>query len=54
MLPFELTQPWWLAGFLALPVLVYYFYRSLADFPRWQRVVSLVMRGVIVTLLSPG
>ena len=51
MFPFELTQPWWLAGFLALPVLVYYFYRSLADFPRWQRVVSLVTRAVIVVLL---
>lgn len=52
-LPFqlELTHPAWLVGLVALPVLVYYFYRSLADFPRWQKVVSLVCRSIIVALL---
>ena len=28
----ELTRPWWLLGLAVLPVLVYYFYRSLVDF----------------------
>lgn len=47
----ELTHAVWPAGLAALPVLAYYFYRSLADFVRWQRVLSLVSRAVIVTLL---
>ena len=44
----ELTHPLWLLGLLALPVLVFYFYRSLVDFARWQRWLSLLMRSVIV------
>src|SRR5947208_150402 len=48
---FELTQPAWLAGLLVLPVLAYYFYRSLIDFPRWQQVVSLCGRAAIVLLI---
>lgn len=47
----ELTRPWWLLGLLAAPVLIYYFYRSLVDFTRWQRALSLVVRGVIAVLL---
>ena len=47
----ELTRPWWLLGLAALPVLVYYFYRSLVDFARWQRVLSLWLRAAIVILL---
>src|SRR5438128_11951547 len=48
---FELTQPAWLAGLLVLPVLAYYFYRSLVDFARWQQIVSLTSRAAIVLLL---
>jgi uncharacterized membrane protein len=47
----ELTRPWWLGGLAVLPVLAYYFYRTLVDFVRWQRAVSLVLRSVIVALL---
>src|SRR5262249_9532550 len=47
----ELTRPWWLAGLAVLPILVYYFYRTLVDFVRWQRALSLVFRSVIVVLL---
>src|SRR5690349_5090574 len=36
---------------LILPVLAWYFHRSLVDFPRWQRVVSLLVRSLIVVLL---
>jgi Mg-chelatase subunit ChlD len=50
-LSFELTRPWWLLGLLALPVLAYYFSRSLVDLVRWQRGVSLAARSVIVVLL---
>jgi Mg-chelatase subunit ChlD len=47
----ELTHPIWLFGLIAVPLLVYYFYYSLADFPRWQRAISLAVRTVIVLLL---
>jgi uncharacterized membrane protein len=47
----ELTRPWWLLAFFALPVLFYYFRHSLVDFARWQRISSLWIRGVIVGLL---
>ena len=50
--PFELTRPWWLLGLAALPVLVYYFYRTLVDFARWQRALSLWVRAAIVVLLA--
>jgi Mg-chelatase subunit ChlD len=50
-LPFELTHPLFLAGLAALPVLVWYFVHSLVDFSRWQRVLSLVCRSLIVALL---
>jgi uncharacterized membrane protein len=47
----ELTRPWWLLGLLALPVLFYFFRRSLVDFARWQRIWSLSLRCLIVLLL---
>lgn len=47
----ELVRPIWLAGLLILPVLAWYFHRSLVDFPRWERVLSLTVRSLIVTLL---
>lgn len=47
----ELTRPWWLLGLAALPVFVYYFYRSLVDFTRWQRTLSLAVRALIAVLL---
>lgn len=47
----ELTHPLRLLGLAVLPVLVYYFYRSLADFPRRQKLASLAVRAVIVLLL---
>jgi uncharacterized membrane protein len=50
-MPLELTQPWFLLGLLALPVLGWYFFRGLTDFSRWQRITSLVLRSVIVALL---
>ena len=49
---FELIRPWALLLLLpALPVLAWYFARSLSDFPRPQRIVSLITRGIIVLLL---
>jgi Ca-activated chloride channel family protein len=50
-MPFELTRPWALVALLALPVVVWFFVRSLSDFPRRQRIVSLAVRTVIVLLL---
>ncbi len=47
----ELTQPWFLLGLLALPVLAWYFVRGLTDFARWQRITSLSLRAVIVVML---
>lgn len=50
-LPLELTHPIHLLGFLALPVLGWYFYRGLVDFARWQRCLSLACRTAVVVLL---
>jgi Ca-activated chloride channel family protein len=47
----ELARPWWLLGLAALPVLVYFFYRSLVDLSRWQRLLSLGLRGLLVVLI---
>src|SRR5262245_6756336 len=42
-----------LAGLLiVLSLLGYGFARSLVDFPRWQRIASLLCRATIVTLLA--
>ncbi len=48
---FELTHPLFLFGLITLPVLVWYFYRSLVDFARWQQTLSLLYRALIVILL---
>jgi Ca-activated chloride channel family protein len=48
---FELTHPLFLLGLIALPVLGWYFYRSLVDFARWQQILSLLCRTLIVILL---
>jgi Ca-activated chloride channel family protein len=47
----ELTHPARLLCLLALPVLLYFFYRSLVDFPKWQTRLSLALRSLIVVLL---
>jgi uncharacterized membrane protein len=47
----ELTRPLWLIGLLVLPILFFYFRRSLVDFARWQKTLSLLTRSVIVILL---
>lgn len=46
----ELTRPWWLLGVVALPVVIYYFVRSLVDFAGWQRILSVSSRVLIVLL----
>ncbi|MAT16424.1 MAG: chloride channel protein [Planctomyces sp.] len=50
-LQLELTHPLWLLLLLGLPVLVVFFYRSLVDFARRQKLLSLIIRSFIVTLL---
>ena len=51
-MPFEFTRPWALAVLaVCLPVLIVFFSRSLSDFPKKQRVVSVVTRGLIVLLI---
>src|SRR6266481_1630007 len=47
----ELTHPVRLICLAVIPVLLYYFWRSLVDFPRWQRAVSFAVRTLIVMLL---
>ena len=47
----EFTHPGWLAAFVAVPWVVWYFRRSLVDFARWQRAVSTGVRVAIVLLL---
>ncbi|MBX3401538.1 MAG: VWA domain-containing protein [Gemmataceae bacterium] len=50
-MPLELTQPWYLLGLLALPVVAWYYVRGLTDFARWQRTLSFAVRGLVVALL---
>lgn len=48
----ELTRPWALALLaVCLPLLVVFFVRSLSDFPRKQRILSVVVRGSMVLLM---
>src|SRR5882724_10251281 len=47
----ELTHPARLACLAAVVVLLYFFVRSLVDFPYWQRILSLGLRTAIVVLL---
>lgn len=49
--PFELTHPLFLLGLAVLPLLGWYFYRSLVDFARRQQRLSLACRSIIVVLL---
>ena len=52
MFPFELTRPWILVATVPLAsAIAWYFVRSLSDFPRSQRIASMVMRLVILVLL---
>ena len=48
----ELTSPAWLGTLLLLPVLVYFFYRSLVDLSKRQQIVSLLVRITICVLLT--
>lgn len=50
-MPFELTHPWWLLGLASLPFIIWYYVWSLSDFPPRQRLVSLVVRSLIVSLI---
>ena len=47
----ELARPWMLWCLLALVPIAWYFWKSLSDFPTWQRRVSLVARVLIVGCL---
>jgi Ca-activated chloride channel family protein len=49
--PFELTRPAWLLGLAILPIIGYYFVRSLVDFARWQKLLSVGCRSLVVILL---
>ncbi len=47
---FELARPWMLLWIgLLIPVAIYY-WRSLSDFPKSQRIVSLLIRSLILAL----
>ena len=49
----DLTHPWWLASLVVVvPLLVWYFRRSLSDFPPRQILVSLLTRCMVVALLA--
>ena len=47
----ELTRPFFLIAMLSLPVVVYFFYRTLVDLPRRQMIVSTVIRSIVILLL---
>ncbi|HEY0984146.1 VWA domain-containing protein, partial [Schlesneria sp.] len=50
---FEVPHPWWLASLiLIVPLLAYYYWRSLSDFPLRQRVISFATRTAITILLA--
>jgi Mg-chelatase subunit ChlD len=49
--PLTLTDPAWLAGLAALPLLAWYYRHSLVDFHRTQRLLSLACRSLFVVLL---
>ena len=48
----ELTRPVYLASLVALLWIVYYFYRSLVDLERWQRILSALVRAIVIGLLA--
>ncbi len=47
----EITQPWMLWFLFLLVPIVWFFFRSLSDFPKWQRRFSLFLRTIILVLL---
>ena len=47
----EITQPWMLWFLLLLVPIAWYYFRSLSDFPKWQRRVSMLFRTMIIVLL---
>jgi Ca-activated chloride channel homolog len=47
----EITQPWMLWLLVLLLPIAWYYYRSLSDFPKWQRRFSLLFRTLILVLL---
>lgn len=47
----ELTRPGWMLGLLALPLVGWYFARSLVDLPRRQMLCSLLIRSIVIVLL---
>ncbi|MEQ1903331.1 MAG: VWA domain-containing protein [Pirellulaceae bacterium] len=47
----DITRPWMLWLLLLLVPVVWFFIRSLSDFPRFQRRVSLVVRTLVLVLL---
>ena len=47
----ELARPVMLWTLLALVPIVWYFWKSLSDFPRWQRRISLSVRSLTVVCL---
>jgi len=47
----EITQPWMLWFLFLLVPIVWYFFRSLSDFPKWQRRFSLFLRTIILVLV---
>ncbi|HEX7448190.1 MAG TPA: FixH family protein [Pirellulales bacterium] len=47
----DLTDPAWLMALVVVPLVAYYFVRTLVDFARWQRIASLIARLAIVLLL---
>ncbi|MGA2063668.1 MAG: VWA domain-containing protein [Thermoguttaceae bacterium] len=49
---FELTRPAWLAALVVLPVLVFYWRRTLVRFSPRRRLVSLVVRTLLVALAA--
>lgn len=54
-LSLELTHPGWMAVLLVIvPLLAWYYRRSLSDFPPRQVLVSLITRCAIVALLAVG
>ncbi len=52
MIPFEFTRPWILLAIVPLAtIIVWYFARSLSDFPKPQRIFSMLTRMAILLLL---
>ncbi|REK10956.1 MAG: VWA domain-containing protein [Planctomycetota bacterium] len=47
----EWVRPQMLWALLLLVPICWYYYRSLSDFPRWQRALSLALRSAVVVLL---